>query len=252
MSLEQGADVNTGAETSVDTSSVSESQSTATTTSASAETKNTDTSDVVEGQHVPYDRFKEVNEKYKTAAQELENYKSKAEIYKAYEELDNAMQMSPELNEKVNEIIVAYNKGELTKKEMKEAINDIKDDAGVVAQDNGTLKEISFNMYNNEFMNLAQKDFQDAKDIETIGKATEIILNQMYPNALDSYKRGLMPKAYSQAKQLFTSFADRRLQGYVSEKKETSIPASKPGAIASTEKEFTVESFAESLKNAQK
>lgn len=244
---EQGVDVKSE-QTVVDTSSVSEGQNTATTTEPSAETKKTE--EVVEGQHVPYERFKEVNEKAKQAAQELEEYKRKADIYKAYEELDNAMQSNPVLNDKVNEIIVAFNKGELTKKEMKEAIEDVQSE--VSTSQDPTLKEISFNMYNNEFMSLASKDFTDPKDIEKIGQATEIFLNNMYPNALNAYKRGLMPKAYQEAKKFLTSFADNRIKSYVSEKKEVSVPTSKPGAVASTEKEFTVDSFAESLKNAQK
>ena len=241
----EGQDVKSTETTEVEPSTTT---NTTETTPTSAETKNTE-EDVVEGQHVPYSRFKEINEAKKALEEQM---KEKDAKYAAYSQLDDTMQKHPELNAKINEVIEAWNNGDLTKKQAEKAIEEITDDAS-----DPTVNNLVFATYNNEYMNLASKDFDDPKMVAKVGDATTFFMEKMYgKNAMSKYVPGRIKAAYKAGKEYLNEFADLKIAKYATSKKEDVQPNTKAGATVTSTKELRthddeVNFLAESLKNAK-
>lgn len=242
-------------EQAVDTSATAseETKTNVTQDAASAETKNTDNDlDVKEGKPIPYDRFREINEKRKAAEAKLKEYESKAEKFKNYEQLDSAMVKDPVLNKSINKIINLYNTGKLTEEEKAEKIDEAIDASKdryeeKIAKIEDRLNKSEFDemrkttgLYMDNFNAMAKKEYSEEKDIKLLeDRVTKIILSK-YPNApREGYRASRLEEAFKEAKDELEGYSKRRAVNYVKEKKADEPPATKTGASVSVEEDFT-------------
>ena len=248
-------DVNEAASTPVE-SSTTKTEEVKAEAQTSADSKNTEEP---EGKSVPYDRFKEVNQKYRDTEAKLKDYESKDSKYKTYAELDAAMIKDPVLNKEINKIIEKYNQGDLTKAEMKEEIAEAKAEAKSnpeIQQINQKFVKMNVQRYKDHFENVATKDYTDKDDLDLLEEYTSRFMLQKNPRAAEDFDKSLLEDCFKMAKDKLEGFSKRRMSGYVKEKTSDQPPVSKGGSSVSAEKEFKTRSeesayFAAGLKAAR-
>lgn len=233
MDLETGVqDVETKVDetsTSTEVKETSSSNDQVQATDKSADSLNTEEK---KSEHVPYNRFKEVNDKYRSTEKELNEYKSKM---KYWESVNNVVEKNPMFTERLNGLIDDLNAGKLTPKQEKQVEQMVKEQQEVVSKDPRVdelyqkYQRDTFNKYDGDFKTLANKDFEDPEDIAMVGKMLTDIINKEHPNALDQYDPNLVSKYYAVAKSKVDALIKRQMDKYIKTKASDDIPTNKPG-----------------------
>ena len=193
---------------------------------SSADSENTD-----ETKHVPYDRFKQVNDKFRQTEKELNEYREKMKLW---DDVSKVASQDPRFNTAFNELVERYNRGELTAAEEKKVEQMQEDVASVNDPRVDTLlrkyEKDTFNRYDADFTALASKDFEDKEDIAMVGKMLTDIINEKHPNALEEYNPQLVSKYYTEAKQKIDNLVKRKMGKYMDSKASDDIPTNDPSS----------------------
>lgn len=229
--------VNQDVETKVDASSTSTTTEQTSVSNEPAKEAESDKSadslntDGKKSENVPYNRFKEVNDKYRQTEKELNEYKTKM---KYWESVEGVVSKNPVFTEKLNGLIDDYNAGKLTPKQEKQVEQMVQQQQETVAKDPRVdelyqkYQRDTFNKYDSDFKTLVSKDFEDAEDIAMVGKMLTDIINKENPNALDQYDPSLVSKHYAIAKSKVDALIKRQMGKYINSKASDNIPTNKP------------------------
>ncbi len=215
----------------------------------SADSENTDEEPVKE-KHVPYERFQEVNKKFRDTEAKLKDYESKSSKYKDYEALDTAMTKDPVLNKEINSIIEKYNRGELSKAEMKQEIKEAKAEAKDAVEPQ-SFKDTRFddylskerqktiNAYKENFDTLIDNDVKEEKTKRLIENLVSMKLTEKYPSAVDDgYSAKRLNEVYKEVMEEMDGFVKIKTASYVKEKTSDTPPVTKTGSSVSSKEEF--------------
>jgi len=215
----------------------------------SADSKNTEVKTETDKGPVPYDRFSEVNKKYRDTEAELKDYKdilgqdlSKDEM-KAMAGYVRAAKNNPNFAKDFNSAIDRYNQGYTTKQEMKEEIAQAKQDNAVQSDPRieaiqKTLSDNVIERYKEGFALYADKDSVHEEDREYLENETAREMMSKNRNAGMKYDNTLLKEAYAKAKEKLDKRNTRILTGYVKEKTSDEPPVTKTGTSVSATKEF--------------
>ena len=194
-----------------------------------------------EGQAVPYERFRVVNEAKKTAETKLSEREKEFETHKAGIEISREAMKDPVFRDKINEIVNLRNEGKLTAKQAAAAV-----EAATTANENRNpdvdeLKqsfksieqsriEDNVSRYEDTFKEMAKADgYVDDGDSALLNKLTTGYLLQANPNAPKKFNREQLKAAYDKAKDEVEGYAKRKTASYVKEKVAEQPPVTKTG-----------------------
>ena len=204
--------------------------------------------EIKEGQAVPYERFKKINEERKTAETRLAERDREFETHKAGIELSKAAMADPTFAAEVNKIINAKNEGKLTAAEAKVALETAQDKADVraertpdpeVQEIKRNLQEQTVSRYVDRYRSLAKDaGYEDETDLKLLEDITTKYLLTKNKDAAKRYVQADIDEAFNKAHQDMEGYAKRRTASYVKDKVAEQPPTSKPGVAGSASKEF--------------
>ena len=197
--------------------------------------------EIKEGQAVPYERFKQVNEAKKAAETKLSEREKEFETHKAGFDISREAMKDPVFRDKINEIVNLKNEGKLTAKQAAAAV-----ETATTASENRNpeideLKQSfkyveeariqdNVSRYEDAFKEMAKADgYVDESDSALLNKLTTGYLLQANPNAPKKYSREELKKAYDKAHDEIEGYAKRKTAGYVKEKIADQPPVTKTG-----------------------
>jgi hypothetical protein len=183
-------------------------------------------------ENVPYNRFKEVNDKFRNTEKELNEYKEKM---KYWDKFSQVVDTNPAFSDKLNGLITDLNDGKLTKAEEKQVEKMIENETQSIKDPRvdellHKYKKDTFNRYDTDFRMMAKNDFEDGEDISMVGKILTDLINKEHPNALDQYNPELISKYYSKAKDKVDALIKRQMGKYIKDKASDNIPSNKPSS----------------------
>ena len=189
-----------------------------------------------EGQAVPYERFREVNEAKKAAETKLSEREKEFETHKAGIEISREAMKDPVFRDKINEIVNLKNSGKLTEKQVQAAVekaveaSETRTQDPEVAEIKKSLIEQNVQRYVDTFQSKAKTDgFSDKDDQEILEQLTTKYLLAANPNAPKRFSQSEMDEAYTKAKDKMEGYAKRKTSSYVKEKIADQPPVTKPG-----------------------
>ena len=266
---ETNTDVNTGAASSA-------AQPTSATSAPAAEPSTTEIdAGITEGKAVPYERFKQINEKRKESEKLATEFKTKLaerdkefETYKPGIELQKTAIKDPVFAKKVNEIINLQNGGKLTDAEAAAAVSNAKDASDNRLGLDPEVQEIKktlqkheqsrrdeiISRYLDRFNTKAKEaGYEDEEDKNLLENLTTKFLLQKNPKAAEKFSQTELDEAYSKAEETVANLVKRKTAAYVKTKVSEQPPTSKPGAAGTATHEFKthgeeVQYFATGLK----
>jgi len=215
---------------------------------SSADSLNTDASEGNTETHVPYERFKTVNEELKEARERADKYSTfegKEDLVKTYETFDNILAQNPELARKVKDILVV--EGERMAAE------------GVTQTPqpgNPQLtQQLAYGMYLNRYSELARTNEVPDDLNDEMQKFTQQELLAINSDPLNRFDLTTMDKAFKNAQKRMDKILKIDRSRYVKEKQGDKTPASgtKSGTPpAKTEKFNSQQDRASFIANALK
>lgn len=243
MSLENGAnDVNNASTSSVDQNAANVVHNTETESKGalSQESVTEPLNQEENPKTVPYERFQEINKKFRETEKRAKDLEEK---YNSYKDLDSAITTNPKFAAKINKVIEDFNTGKIDADEAQEKIDNIEGDQAKVQSKASTnsdvdssLRVIHQEFYINSFEKMVGADFEDEADRKAVQAATEMVLDRLRPGWINKYDGALLNKAYKEAKGFLEEFSGRRIKHYTEGKAKDVVPSSKPGIPAITEK----------------
>ena len=210
-----GEDVNTGATTpsATSTENVASTGTEVKAADTSAETLKTEVEQ--HETHVPYDRFKEVNERAKKAEDSLKIYEEKKALIEASEQLNQMISANPALYAEIENALKKY--GSPQSHQIQQQIQ----------SGDPLAQQVALNMYVGEFNRMSAEDKVPEGLKPYYFEFAKNELMKINPQPLANFNLGLVGQAYSAAKKHIDSIRQAELASYVTEKKaDASIPAS--------------------------
>ena len=197
-----------------------------------AEGTSADLENTEETKHVPYDRFKQVNDKFRQTEKEFNEYK---ERMKSAESILDVAAKDEVFNKEFNTLIEKYNRGELTRAEEKQVEKQIAETTSDPKLDSivERLERDTYNRYDTDFRSLAKEDFEDPEDLALVGKMLTDVINEKHPNALEGYNPQLVSTYYPAVKEKVDKMIKRKMGNYINDKASDDIPSNKPGTAPS-------------------
>lgn len=186
--------------------------------------------DVSGGKFIPRSRFNEINEKRKKTENEKKELEVKyAELEKSsegYRRLEGYLSQNRNLHKKVTGLIKSHADGEITEAQLEKELTKIEDKASrdgntsVSSHSDGQsdVSDIRYNMYNNDLLSRAKKDFETQEEISAFGKRVTRILNSDYPDWKTKYHPGLVDKVYKEAMDDLEFFHQKKMKSYEKKK----------------------------------
>jgi hypothetical protein len=183
------------------------------TLATSAETLKTESE--VHESHVPYERFKEVNDKYRKIAEETKQYLENKAFYESYEKFDQMLAAKPELMEAIQKALL--NQGTVQSEQVQQAIQ----------QGDPLAQQVAYNMYISEFNRIAQAKGIPEKLMPYYGEFTRAELLKINPYPLANFNLQMLPVAFENAAKHIDAIRMDEKATYVENKKsDAAIPAS--------------------------
>lgn len=194
----QDVNMNAG---SVDAQSASENQSAQ--TQQPAEALNTGIEERIPS-HIPYERFKEVNEQLKGWKQ----YEGKQELIDSYVKFDEFLSGNPQAMQAIK-MALQMAQGEPQQE-----------------QPMGTAQKLAYDNYVGEFERFLGEN-QIPEELKPVAYSiVESLLLRMNPDPLNNYDMGTMKKALAAVKNLFEQIHRTKQATYIEEKRKDSVPPS--------------------------
>jgi hypothetical protein len=205
--------VNESAEISVAESTPAEDQSVGSEekseSAESAETLNTEKAETKTESHVPYDRFKSVNEKYKEAKEQLD-------ALKPLQEFETLLNQDEKLYKQVEEYLTkTYGQGEV-----QQEVDEVGQLRSTVTN---LVRQTNISKYQAEFdkMTDGMNDAQRA----ALERLTDIEMYRLSSAPYDQYNPKALKKAFEAAKQVLDPLIANGQAELVNEKSSESVPA---------------------------
>lgn len=223
-------DVNTDTHQAAEPSTGAPEQATETQATESAETLNTEASESSIPEHVPYGRFKEVNDKQREYAQKLEEYKAKEELYAAVEQFDSLLQQDSDLRETVEKALKQAAEGKKTQQAQQ----------AQTQQQLTDYQRVTYDRYTMDFQAKMKAEGIPEKHHERVMSMVYSEAGKLNPNALNQYDPSLLDKAYAQVSDFLSGIKQQANSQYVETKKgdETPPSATKSGATPIKTQQF--------------
>lgn len=202
-----------------------------------AESLNTEGQESKLPEHIPYERFKEVNEAKKALEERLSGLGDDfdPQLYKSYADFDKLLVEKPELYEKVRSVLEGSNQNEQGQVDPMQTLT--KEIEGLKASQVQMLQKEMYQSYVNEY-NKHESSLEGYSDKakETISEmAGQLFLAKTGNNPYGANNSGLVGKAFDEAKQKFDAIRSDILGGY-SQDKATNSPVIPKGAPVQEQK----------------
>lgn len=180
-------------------------------------------------QHVPYERFKEVNESAKQYKERLAAYEAKKQVYTVYEQLDEALKNDPALAEDVKKVL----EKKFGRQEQAQQNSQAQQQPQVT-----DYQRVTYDRYVDDFNRIMDTEKIPDEYRQKIFSLLVQEAGQVNPTALNSYDRGLVTKAFDSIKPMFAGIKQQERETYVQQKKNDAVPASASGQGATQTQSF--------------
>jgi len=181
----------------------------------SAETLNTVGEEKELPKSIPYERFKEVNDRLRTIEKEYEEYAKNKELYEVYKQFDSILEQNPQLLESIkNAILEAQQQQPTTQQFQQPSANPM------------LAQNLALAMYVNEFQRLAKEDNIPSELNEEYQEFVRQELIKRNPDPLNNFNLQLFHEAYKAAKERMNKIIKLDRSLYLNEKKQDQAPPS--------------------------
>jgi uncharacterized protein YktA (UPF0223 family) len=181
----------------------------------SAETLNTVGEEKELPKSIPYDRFKEVNDRLRAIEKEYEEYVKNKELYEVYKQFDSILEQNPQLLESIKNAILEAQQQQPTMQQFQQPYAN-----PMLAQN------LALAMYINEFQKLAKEDNIPSELNEEYQEFVRQELIKRNPDPLNNFNLQLFHEAYKAAKERMNKIIKLDRSLYLNEKKQDQAPPS--------------------------
>ena len=226
-------DVNAGA-VSPDTSSVSQGPEITSHTqpqpAPSAGTQNTDVQEADGGSPKFYERFKEVNDKWRSAESQLQEFKAKQDHFQAYQRLDEMASQNPRLAAKIQAAI------QEERAQAQQADQNQWQQGQQQPQQPDVMSPImrmADNLYTSEFRNYAKQQGIPEQAMTMYEQAARTLITHINPDPIGNFNLSDVPRLFDLVRSNFDSIYSGLQSQYIQQKNNDVLPpsASQTGGI---------------------
>lgn len=185
-----------------------------------AEALNTEGNENRLPEHVPYSRFKEINDKYREYSEKLKSFEERENLYKIVEQFNDTLEKDPELQKSVQE---ALRQSQARMQSTNTAANP---QQGQQQNQLSDYQRVTLDRYNMDLQSKLKAEGIPEKHHERVVNLIYSEAGKLNGNALNQYDPSLVDKAYANISDFFNGIKQQATSEYVNQKKGDVTPAS--------------------------